>query len=144
MSAKVVQVLNKCLVQPVCKVGNVIENTAIKRNNLKTGEFAEDMARHNAAGTDFAALQTRKMFEYQRMLFFYRVERAFIEGRSFCSGAYCKDYNYKNFVVDLRFATRALAVYIIGCFIGRWSVYPLISPESPYAIGLEYKRNPNF
>lgn len=144
MTAKVAQVFNKCLIQPVAKVGNLIENTAAKRNAMKTGEFAEEMARHNAAGTDFATIASRKMYEYQRMLFAYRVERAFIEGRAFFSGAYFKDYTYKKFVVDLRSLTRMLAFYIIGCFIGRWSVYPLITPESPYALGLQYKRNPNF
>eukprot|EP00758_Cryptobia_borreli_P008083 Tbor_TRINITY_DN5356_c2_g1::TRINITY_DN5356_c2_g1_i1::g.4284::m.4284 len=140
---KAINIITCCIVAPITKISNNIESYAAARNASRTGDLAREIAHHNANGTDLAALKTSTIFADQTKLITYRLERVFVEGKYIASGQYFHNYTYKHFIIDLRFFTKLLAIYIAAVCVGRFSVYPLIRPESPYALGLEYKRNPN-
>lgn len=131
----VVNFLHKVEARSVAKVAAVTEANAKVR---------ESIAAHDAAGTDAAAASTRRFLQEQRSLVHYRVVRAFHEGRHVFTGAHFKDYNYKKALIDLRFLTEALLIFIIAVIVGRASVYPPIAPDSPLAVALQHKVNPNY
>ena len=143
MASVVKSVVNKVAIAPATKLGSAVYAGAIKRTARYQDEYATNMAAHNAAGTDLAMTTTNQFIKDSFKLIPYRIERAGDEFKYVCSGQYCKNFDRYNLVVELRFLTRLLFVFMVSCMYWRGSMFPLIEPESPFAEGFQYKLNPN-
>lgn len=143
MSARVAQVATK-VSQPFVNLALKVEKRAVRKTGALQGAVAEQVAIHDAAGSDAAQASTRRFVAEQQSLFNYRIARFFHEARYIASGEYCKGYNYKNFIIDLRTVTKMVALYLIFRILARGSVFPAITPDSPFVLALETKTNPNF
>eukprot|EP00744_Colponema_vietnamica_P009392 GILI01013358.1.p1 GENE.GILI01013358.1~~GILI01013358.1.p1 ORF type:complete len:148 (-),score=35.41 GILI01013358.1:336-737(-) len=125
----------KYVTTPFVKLGNKLEQTAVSKN--ASAHLKKEFNSHSAAGTDFAANTASTVWKNRSSIFWYRVERAFVEGRYVASGAYFQGYNYKNAIVDLRFFTRFLVALILGVFVGRCQVFPFVTPGSGYSLEMK-------
>lgn len=143
MTAKCCEYAGK-ITRPICNAVAKFERRSQIKKAALDGPIAEYIAQHEAAGTDAARASTRRFVQEQKQLVHYRVTRFFDEARVIASGEYFKNYNYKNFIIDLRTLTKVLALYLAVYCIARRSAYPLITPDSPFALALKYKTNPNF
>ena len=143
MASVVKSVVNKVAISPATKLGSAVYAGAVKRTARYQDEYATNMAAHNAAGTDFAMTTTNKFIQDSFKLIPYRIERAGDEFKYLCSGQHCKNFGLKDAVVELRFITRVLFVFMFVCMVSRGSMFPLIEPDSPFAEGFQYKMNPN-
>lgn len=124
----------KCATTPFIKLGNKIEQTAVAKSAAAPAGIKAQVAAHNVAGTDFATTTAQHIWKNRSSIFWYRVERVFIEGRAVASGEYFKGYNYKLAIVDAHFLTRFIFCFIVGVMVGRKQVFPFVTPSSPYAL----------
>ncbi|EAN85040.1 hypothetical protein C3747_111g832c [Trypanosoma cruzi] len=129
---------------PFCKVACKIEKRSARKLNAVDACIAKTIAEHNASGTDAAVSSTKRYIYEQKQLFHYRVVRFFDECRYLASGEYFRTYSFKDFVWDIRFFTKFLLLFILGTLFGRQSIFPPIDPDSPLALALESKVNPNY
>lgn len=144
MSAqKCLQLVNK-VTQPLVNVVLKVESRAIRKTATVDAALAAQIALHDAAGTDAAQASSRRFVAEQKQLLSYRVARAFAEGRYIFSGEYCKNYDYKAFIIDLRTVTRIIILYLLGYIFGRGSIFTPITPDSPFVLALETKPNPYY
>ncbi|EPY27471.1 hypothetical protein STCU_03628 [Strigomonas culicis] len=136
--------LNQYVVKPAVRTANKIE----ARSATKVAAFDAPMKAYiekcDAAGQDAAAASTRRFVAEQRQLLSYRVVRCFEEGRYLLSGQYFKTYTATKALEDARYLTTLLCLFLISVVLGRQSVYPPIAPESPFALALSHKVNPNY
>ena len=143
MASVVKSVVNKVAISPATKIGSAVYARAVKRTALYQDEYASNMAAHNAAGTDLAMATTNQFIKDSFKLIPYRIERAGDELKYVCSGQHCKNFGLGKAVVELRFITRILFVFMTMVMFARGSMFPLIEPDSPFAEGFQYKMNPN-
>ncbi|RNF05919.1 hypothetical protein TraAM80_04218 [Trypanosoma rangeli] len=132
------------LLAPFCKVACKIERRSATKLSAVDAGIAKVIAEHNANGTDAAVSSTKRYLHEQKQLFHYRIVRFFDECRYLASGEYFRTYNFASFIWDIRFLTKFLLLFIIGTLFGRQSIFPPIDPNSPLALALETKVNPNY
>lgn len=126
----------KTVTGPFVKLGNKLEQTAISKN-AANAHLKEQFKNHSSEGTDFALAAGQNAWKNRSSIFWYRVERAFTEGRYVASGAYFQGYNYKQAIVDMRFFTRLVLFFMFGVFAGRVQFFPFVSPGSGYALEMK-------
>jgi len=144
---KAVNCIGACAMKPVYSIGGAFYRRAAKQLAVAPAEFTKQMELHQAAGTDFAAATTNQFLLLQTQLVPYRVARCRDEWRALTN---CEDFplafknwSLKGAIVELRFLTRLLFVFMFSYICARQSVYPLLKPGSPF---LEQKKymNPNY
>lgn len=143
MTSKVCDVVCKA-VQPFVNIALKIEKRAVRKTGALEGTIAEQVANHDAAGTDAAQASTRRFVAEQQALVNYRVARLFHEARYVANGEYFKDYDYKQFVIDARMVTKMIVLYLLAYIFARGTFFPPIKPDSPFAESLQTKTNPNY
>ncbi|GET92039.1 hypothetical protein, conserved [Leishmania tarentolae] len=136
--------LQSLIVEPLMNIAHKIEVHSVKKMQAMEPSMAEWIKAQEAAGADAATISRQRFLREQRQLMSYRVVRFFEECRYIASGQYYKNYNIGCFLQDTRFATQALFIFLMAVMVGRRSVYPPISPNSPLAIALDHKVNPNY
>ncbi|CAD2221428.1 hypothetical protein AGDE_04513 [Angomonas deanei] len=135
--------LQKYLVDPIVRTANKIESRSASK--MAANPVAQAyLSQYAASGQDAAAASTARFITEQKALLSYRVVRLFEESRYVFSGAHFKNYNLAKGLDDLRFLTTLLFVFIIFVIFGRQTVYPPIRPDSPFALALQHKTNPNY
>ncbi|CUG92605.1 transmembrane protein, putative [Bodo saltans] len=143
MTSKVCDVVCK-VTKPFVNVALKIENRAVRKTGALQGVVAEQVAVHDAAGTDAAQASTRRFVLEQQSLINYRVARFFHEARYVANGEYFKDYDYKQFIIDARMVTKMIVLYLLAYIFARGTFFPPIKPDSPYVESLKTKTNPNY
>lgn len=143
-SKKMSGVLQRFVVSPCINTARKIEHRSAAKLQCAEPAIAKMIAAHEATGADAASLSTKRYLSEQSQLINYRVVRFFEECRYLASGQYAKHYDMGCALKDARFLTQALFVFLMTVMVGRRSVYPPIRPDSPLAIALEHKVNPNY
>lgn len=137
-------VFHRYVIAPCVNTAHKIEHrSATKLQNAEPAVAAWIKA-NEATGTDAASLSTKRFLHEQHQLMSYRVVRFFEESRYIASGQYFKHYNFGCFLQDARFLTQAMFIFLCAVLVGRRSIYPPIYPDSPLAIALDHKVNPNY
>lgn len=143
MQAKACDIVCK-VTKPFVNAVLKVESAAVRRVGAISGSVAAEVANHDAAGTDAAQASTRRFVAEQRELIPYRAARFFHEARAIGNGEYFKDYDFKRFIIDLRFFTKIVAIYLLAYVYGRDAIYPPVTPDSPFVEALRTKPNPNY
>jgi hypothetical protein len=144
-----VKCVGSCAMAPIYKFGGSMYKGAAVRLAVASPAFTAEYEKHQAAGTDMAAAATADFLALQTQLYWYRVARVRDEWRALTaadggeSPLAPKNWSFKGFLVELRFATRLVFVFMLTYVLARQSVYPLLKPGSPF---LEQKKymNPNY
>ncbi|AYU82276.1 protein of unknown function - conserved [Leishmania donovani] len=136
--------LQRLVVDPLMNVAHKIEGHSAKKMQSMEPAMAEWIKAQEATGSDAATISRQRFLREQHQLMSYRVVRFFEECRYIASGQYYKNYSIGCFLQDARFATQAFFIFLMAVMAGRRSVYPPISPNSPLAIALDHKVNPNY
>lgn len=136
----------KLAATPVTKLGNAVLANSVKRLKFADGEFATQVSQHKAAGTDLAAQASRDFVTLQFKLIPYRIERFYQETCYFASGQWLKTIDasqwYKYAIFEIRFVLRLFVCYMLFVLLGRRSIYPPLTPTSPFLEQMKYT-NPN-
>lgn len=136
--------LQRFIVTPMMNAAHKIEHRSATKLQGAEPAVAAWIKTHEATGADAATKSTQRFLHEQSQLMSYRVVRCFEEARYVASGQYFKQYNFGCFLQDARFFTQALFIFLIAVLAGRRSIYPPIHPDSPLAIALDHKVNPNY
>lgn len=132
------------LITPCVNIAHKIEHRSAAKLQGADPAIAACIKSAEASGADAASLSRQRFLHEQRQLMSYRVVRCFEEARYVASGQYFKHYNVGCFLQDARFFTQALFIFLVAVLVGRRSVFPPIHPDSPLAIALDHKVNPNY
>lgn len=136
--------LHRFCVAPVMNTLCKIEKRSAKKVAGVEPAATTWIRQHEATGVDAASVATDQFVLLQGQLMHYRVTRLFAECRHIASGAYCKDYGLGKLLQDARFLTQLFFVFLVSVMVGRRSVFSPIDPDSPFAIALDNKVNPNY
>jgi hypothetical protein len=137
-------VINRYVVAPCVNTAHKIEHRSAAKLQGIEPTVAAWIKSNEATGADAASMSTKRFLHEQHQLMSYRVVRFFEEARYIGSGQYFKNYNLGCFLQDMRFLTQALCIFLCAVLVGRRSIYPPIHPDSPLAIALDHKVNPNY
>ncbi|KAG5495257.1 hypothetical protein JKF63_02312 [Porcisia hertigi] len=144
VAKKSTSALQRFVVAPFMNTAHKIEGLSAKKMQSIEPSIAKWIEAQETTGADAATVSRQRFLREQRQLVSYRVVRFFEECRYIASGQYYKNYNIGCLLQDARFATQALFIFLITVMVGRRSVYPPISPNSPLAVALDHKLNPNY
>ncbi|CAJ1035611.1 hypothetical protein Q4I30_007182 [Leishmania utingensis] len=136
--------LQRLVVEPFMNTAHKIEDHSVRKMQSMEPAMAEWVKKQESSGADAATISRQRFLREQHQLMSYRVVRFFEECRYIASGQYYKNYNIGCFLQDARFATQAFFIFLMAVMVGRRSVYPPISPNSPLAIVFDHKVNPNY
>lgn len=136
--------VNRYLVAPVMSTLCKVEAKYARRCASVEADTAQWIQSQESKGADAASSATKQFVHMQRQLMSYRVVRFFGESRHVLSGEYFKRYSWAKAVDDARFLTQLFFLFLCGVMLGRRSVFPPIAPDSPFALALDHKVNPNY
>lgn len=141
---------SKCcatVLKPVTVVWDKITANATRRVNVAEGPLAAHIAKHKAGGTDLTEAVFWEYIQAQQLLFRGRLAQLKLEWATLRQGGTQISWvtlGPKDILSFLRFwVIRPLFVYMAAVMVGRWSMYPLLQPGSPFIKSLKY-HNPNF
>ncbi|KPA84368.1 putative mitochondrial hypothetical protein [Leptomonas pyrrhocoris] len=137
-------VFQRFVVAPCANTAHKIEHRSATKLQRVEPAVAAWIKTHESTGADAAAMSTKRFLHEQQQLLSYRVVRFFDEVRFLGSGQYFKQYNFACFLQDARFFTQALFIFLCAVLVGRRSIFAPIHPDSPLAIALDHKVNPNY
>lgn len=130
--------LRRLVVQPTVRLAERIEGNSAAKLSRVDSRMAEYIAGHETVGSDAATHSTKRFLREQSTLMHYRVVRFFSEARYLLSGQYIREYDAKKLVVDLRFGTKLMFLFIAGILVGRRTIYPPMRPDSPFLLELQH------
>ncbi|KPI87333.1 hypothetical protein ABL78_3574 [Leptomonas seymouri] len=137
-------ILHRFVVSPCVSTAQKIECRSAATLQRVEPAVAAWIKTNEATGADAASMSTKRFLHEQGQLMSYRVVRFFQEARYVFSGQYFKNYNIACMLQDARFFTQALFIFLCAVLVGRRSIFPPIHPDSPLAIALDHKVNPNY
>ncbi|CCW69062.1 unnamed protein product [Phytomonas sp. Hart1] len=104
------------------------------RNVAKMDEaLKRHITAYEATGRDVCEGVWREYISWQIRLLPYRFNKLKAECRGLVSGDYpLSGVGFKDFVSLARFATNCLVIFIVSVMVARYSIFPLLEPDSPF------------
>eukprot|EP00759_Apiculatamorpha_spiralis_P012341 PhF_6_TR19410/c0_g1_i1/m.28395 len=127
---------------PFNAIGNSIHRRAVIASKLSSPDLQGAIQEANSTGDDIAADATWNYLLNQYDLIPYRVEKLKSEVRCLMGeGSSLTSYTVKEWVLLFRYIVRCLFVFMGFTMIGRGSIYPPVTPDSPFVAELAHKYN---